>query len=150
MTFPIEINDDFIDVLWDYIEKVRSDGTKQNNYHAVYVLECTVPKNGDSVDYEDRVLYEYALEADRVYYVGYTSWLMRRMREHVNGSNFTKSFPPKTLVQIEWYDSIPEAREREDNLVKNLDTRTDSLRPGHTYLRDWDDSYEEKIFAHGG
>lgn len=68
--------------------------------HFVYVIECT---NGH-------------------YYTGYTTDVMRRYQEHVNGSDkckYTRAFPPKQLLTTWEFETCSDALKFEHK-IKSL------------------------------
>lgn len=115
--------------------------------YAVYTLDCT-PATGDEEPRKIRQLRrtvkmnddaesrprsmtprEQAARAlndsKRLYYVGSTCKLPRRVHEHVigtaaSGVNFTTTFPPQHLVQVEGCTSQSAARHREGRRARKL------------------------------
>lgn len=63
----------------------------------------------------------YILKSRRsgIYYVGSTSDIDRRLREHRNGEGYTtRKFLPFSLILIHEYDTIHEARQAERRIKK--------------------------------
>jgi hypothetical protein len=123
--------------LIDEVAKVDDD--KQEN-NAVYVLECvqyikndnkmrehlkrrhTPDRDDGPTTWRYPTVYDSAIFADVVYYVGESGNLSQRIKDHVSmqGSTLTEGFPPCSIERIEWVDSREAALERESELIDEL------------------------------
>lgn len=121
----------------DTVNKIDDNKEKDNG---VYVLECVQYLQDDdemrehlkqrhTPDVDDSPTtwrypneYDRAIFADVVYYVGESSNVSRRIKDHISmqGSTLTKGFPPRSIERIEWVDSREAALEREDELLDEL------------------------------
>ena len=56
---------------------------------------------------------------DHSFYIGYTTDIVRRIKEHNNGAvGYTKRYRPWKLVYYETYTALKDARMREDSLKR--------------------------------
>lgn len=143
-----------LDLFLNEVAKLERNAPETN---AVYVLECTQPYKDDkqmretlrtrydpdvvdtAVDYKysPNRGYKYpselddAIFADEVYYVGETTSLDSRIRQHLvqGGATLTKNFPPHSIERVEWFESRNKALERESELLDELGNMGDL--PGH-------------------
>ncbi|MFP9193333.1 GIY-YIG nuclease family protein [Natrialbaceae archaeon A-CW1-1] len=121
---------------------------------AVYVLDCT-PATGDQEDDRIRSLRStvitklehgvkqseleptgQAAEAlnkdNRIYYVGSTTDLEKRIQEHdtgtaVSGVDFTQVLPPTALVEVQGCESVREARQKEGQRAREINNLENSF-----------------------
>ena len=87
----------------------------------VFQPEADHPK-GDILVTRKKMYYVYVVqsEKDRSTYIGYTSDLEKRIKEHNQGKTRSiKSKIPFKLVYFEEFESKTEARKRENRLKKN-------------------------------
>jgi predicted GIY-YIG superfamily endonuclease len=92
---------------------------------------------------------KYVLEADIIYYVGYTSDLTKRISQHVrgNGAFFTKVSPPNSLEMVYWFDDQSEALEAEKEIAHFLTTlKSENRSTVNQELRKWNRE-GDRIFA---
>lgn len=66
-----------------------------------------------------------ALNAESIYYVGFTDDVNRRIEKHiegieVNGAYFTEVFPPTHLVEVYGFETMEEAREGESEVGSEI------------------------------
>lgn len=101
--------------------------TTQPEPYAVYVLKCENPSSVSNI--EQRAERHIGMAPSWVYaalnhweryYVGMSGkeWSLRkRLKDHILGTeraaNFTKVFHPEELVDVDWYQSRPEAAKGE-------------------------------------
>lgn len=124
------------------------DGSSSS--HFIYVLDCTpgVGTEEPSKLWDRRRAVQTKIEADiplpdlkpkerathalnqskRVYYVGSTSDVSKRVHEHVigtdkSGVNFTNTLPPQSLVKVEGCDSKERAVSLEGALARELNRK---------------------------
>lgn len=129
------------------LNSINSTYGNPSRKSAVYVLDCTpvstherkamwqfrrdtLAKQEAGYELSDREQYAQALnEGERVYYVGQTKDIIKRMKEHRDGAAsgggyFTNFFKPRGLIDITWYDSEVDARAGEESRSSELN------RPG--------------------
>ncbi|MFC7216009.1 GIY-YIG nuclease family protein [Saliphagus sp. GCM10025334] len=142
----VELDEDYQSRLsqWMKNHPDRADGSC-----AVYVLDCTPPV-GDQEDDRIRSLRStvttklehgikqseleptgQAAEAlnkdNRIYYIGSTTDLGKRIQEHcigtaVSGVDFTQVLPPTALVEVQGYKSVDEARRKEGQRAREINS----------------------------
>lgn len=90
----------------------------------------------------------YVIEADKILYVGYSSDLVRRIKEHLsgNGAIFTSIARPTSLTTVNWFESKKQAREAEKELAEELTTLATTQRESDKQLKKWNRE-GERIFA---
>lgn len=99
----------------------------------VYVLRCRSFGRDQTYDIaRDEVgeipsWLDKALDADDRVYVGSTTNITRRMKTHWQNGNvedyttwFTSIFPAHSLIEVEYCDTVDEAREREGEKAREL------------------------------
>jgi len=113
-------------------------------------LEEQTEEAEDNYNAADNVRWaQYAIEADTVYYVGYTSDLPRRTYEHVSGQGavFTQIVEPQRLSDVYWFSSQHKAKEVEKELAHSLTTLTNNKREDSEIgLKEWNKE-GERVFA---
>lgn len=128
------------------IDNVDAQYDTTDSTYYVYVLDCTPPideepgkiwdrrravqtkiEAGISVsELEPKEQAIHALnQENRVYYVGSTNDVAKRVQEHLSGTdksgvNFTNTLPPRTLVKVQSCDSRARAKTMEGALARKL------------------------------
>lgn len=141
---PFEIRADLESDSW--IQQIESQFETTASPGIVYVLDCTPPIDNEPAKMWDRrravqtnieagvSLSEldpkeqatHALnQSKRVYYVGSTNNIRKRVREHLSGTdksgvNFTNTLPPRFLVKLQSCDSQKHAKSLEGALAKEI------------------------------
>jgi predicted GIY-YIG superfamily endonuclease len=136
--------DDFEGMIEDFKE---IDDLPDSNQEVIDELVEREQSNHDPVDGIPWV--KYVLEADTIYYVGYTSNLVRRVLQHVrgNGAFFTSVSPPNSLEQVYRFGEQEKALQAEKEIADILTTLTSENRSSmNQELRKWNRS-GERIFA---
>lgn len=119
-------------------------GERQPNSrtHAVYVLDCTAPRDAEPISLsqlrarveKEREKRELSgrdkaaaslTDGERVYYVGYTNDVVDRVARHCGGASygggtFTNTFPPQAIVDVTWFETEQEARRMEAQIAAEL------------------------------
>ena len=138
-------------------EELKNERGEANQQHPDLVNEIDTPETAE--DYEDYNRAKqlrwtaYVIEADTIYYVGYTSHLPKRISDHHNGNGalFTQICPPVTLERVFWFKDQSEAIDAEAEIAMGLRTLTNGHRenPLSTNgppLYPWDGS-SKRVFA---
>ncbi len=127
-------------------QQVEAQFNTADSPYFVYVLDCTPPVNDEPAKIWDRrravqtkieagiSLSElepkeqatHALNQNkRVYYVGSTDDITKRIREHLSGTdksgvNFTNTLPPRALIKVQSCDSRTRAESLEGTFAREL------------------------------
>lgn len=123
------------------VKETRDDPIRS---HGVYVLDCkTAP-----LDLAKRRAFEHlditqvpwwlnaACKRDRLVYVGVSKRMVDRLHAHANfrgdGGSFMKVFPPKRLIDINWFNTLAESYRAE---VETADYLDNELEDAYVYQR---------------
>jgi predicted GIY-YIG superfamily endonuclease len=127
-------------------QQIATQFSANDSPYFVYILDCTPPVDNEAQKIWDRRRAvqtkieagnslsrlepkERAIHAlnqsKRVYYVGSTNDVAKRVEEHCTGTdksgvNFTNTLPPQNLVKVERVDSRTRAKSREGELANEL------------------------------
>lgn len=149
--------DSTLDILADLesasgIQEIDVEFDTTNASYFVYVLDCTPPVNDESAKIWDRrravqtkIKSETSLselepkeqathalnQSKRIYYVGSTNDVAKRVQEHTSGTdksgvNFTNTLPPRALVKVQRCDSRSHAKSLEGALAREM-TREEGM-----------------------
>ena len=135
--------------LKEWLERTR--GAADGPY-AVYVLDCTPPPEGErhgqlrrriktarelivsgALDLSERDYHiRDAAAADRVYYVGETNDVVKRINQHLGGpadggSWFPQLFEPNHLEEVHWYQTKAKAERHERTIGEKIKQCGDSI-----------------------
>ncbi|WEL28712.1 GIY-YIG nuclease family protein [Haloferax volcanii] len=133
------------------VQEFDSQFSNIDSPYYVYVLDCT-PAIGDepskiwdrrravqtkvesgvsiaTLEPKEQAVHELN-QGNRVYYVGSTNNVVKRVREHLTGTdksgvNFTNSLPPQTVVKIKQCDSKESAESLEGELARQISRKED-------------------------
>jgi len=121
-----------------------------NTPNTVEELEKQAAEAEDDYNPADNIRWvRYTIEADIVYYVGYTEDLTRRINDHVTGHGalFTQIVEPQSLSDVYWFSNKKRAKSIEKELAHSFTTLTNTTREDSEIgLKEWPKE-GERIFA---